>query len=178
MCWKYRPEVQAGPLERRFYAGSTCRIQPLSQLGSPTVPAEPERGYELFEHTAEMGVRAWGRDLPEAFAEAARGMAAVMVDLEAVEERLSRRVEAEAEDAGALLVRFLNELVFLVDTEGLVFSRFDIERFEHWRTAAIAHGEQIDRARHQPRAEVKSATYHGLEVEEGPPARVQVILDI
>ncbi len=138
----------------------------------------PDAGYELFEHTAEMGVRAWAPTLSGAFAEIARGMFAVIVDLEAVRERLTKRIEVSAEDAPELVVRWLNEFVFVLETERLVFSRFDVERFERWSLAATAHGERLDPARHEPRAEVKSATYHRLEVEEGPPGRIQVVLDI
>lgn len=135
-------------------------------------------GFEVLDHTAEVGIRAWGRDLREAFAEAARGMFALMVDLDAVEEREARRVEAVGEDREDLLVRWLNELLFLVDSEGLVFRRFDIERLSERELAATAHGEPLDRARHQPLAGVKAATYHQLSVEEGPPARISVILDV
>jgi SHS2 domain-containing protein len=136
------------------------------------------RGFELFEHTAEMGLRAWAPTLEEAFAEVARGMFAVILDLETVEERLTRRVAVVATDAEELVVRWLNEFVFLLDTERLVFRSFRIERFSRWSIDATARGEQLDRARHQPRAEVKSATYYRLVVEEGPPARIEVILDI
>lgn len=140
--------------------------------------AESPAGYEFIDHTAEVGIAAWGRDLREAFVEAARGMFALMVELDAVQERVTRRVEVTAEDREDLLVRWLNELLYLVDTEGLVFRRFEIERMGERGLAATAHGEPLDSARHQPLAGVKAATYHRLSVEEGPPARVAVILDV
>lgn len=140
--------------------------------------AEGPAGFEVLDHTAEVGISAWGRDLREAFVQAARGMFALMVDLDSVEERVKRRVEVTAEDREDLLVRWLNELLFLVDSEGLVFSRFEIDRMSERELAATAHGETLDPARHQPLAGVKAATYHQLSVEEGPPARIAVILDV
>ncbi len=142
------------------------------------VPAAVPAGFELLEHTADMGVRAWGPSLADAFVQAARGMFAIMVDLSAVRERLSRRVEVSADDVSELLVRWLNALAFFTDAESLVFSRFDIERFDGRSLAATAHGETLDVARHAPRAAVKSATYHWLEVDPGPPATVRVLFDI
>lgn len=140
--------------------------------------AQRPAGYEVLDHTAEVGIAAWGRDLREAFVEAARGMFALMVDLDAVEERVTRRVAVTAEDREDLLVRWLNELLFLVDSEGLVFRRFEIERMGERELQATVRGERLDPARHQPLAGVKAATYHQLSVEEGPPARVAVILDV
>ncbi len=135
-------------------------------------------GFELLEHTADMGLLAWGPTLREAFVQLARGMFAVMVDLDAVRERVSRRVEVVGDDTADLLVRWLNALAFFTDAEGLVFSRFAIDRFEEKALAGTAYGEPLDAARHAPRAAVKSATYHGLEVDPGPPARLRLLLDI
>lgn len=136
------------------------------------------RGFELLEHTADMRVRAWGPDLPAAFEEAARGMTAVMVDLDAVREVTERRIEVYAADRAELLVRWLNEVAFYADAESLVFSRFAIERMTDTSLTATARGERLDPARHAPRAAVKAATYHDLDVSLGPPAVVRVLLDI
>lgn len=137
-----------------------------------------DAGFELLEHTADVRVRAWGPTLREAFVQAARGLFSVMCDVDAVRARVSRRVSVSAADTGDLLVRWLNELAFFVDAEGLVFSRFDIERFAEGALEATIRGEPLDPARHAPRAAVKAATYHGLVVEAGPPARIEVLLDI
>lgn len=135
-------------------------------------------GFRLVEHTADVGVEAWGDDLAEAFAEAARGMTSVMVDLDAVEERERRRVAVSADDREDLLVRWLNELVFLFDTERLVFRRFEVQRLTDGELVADAWGERLDPARHVPGTLVKAATFHGLSVDPGPPAHARVILDV
>lgn len=162
---------------QRYQKAISARTRAATE-GPQSATVRTERGFELIEHTAEVGIRAWGGDLREAFAEAARGMFSLMVDLDAVDERESRRVEVTAEDREDLLVRWLNELLFLVDTEGLVFRAFDIERLGERELAATARGERLDPARHLPLTGVKAATYHQLLVEAGPPARVAVILDV
>ena len=142
-------------------------------------------GYSLLDHTADMGIVATGDDLPAAFANAAQGMFAWMVDLDTVEEREEEPIEATGRDAEALLVAFLNELLFLFDTRGLLFKRVEVRELASFgdeagphRLVAVGFGERLDPRRHQLRGSIKSATYHMLQVQEGPTeCRVQVILD-
>ena len=142
-------------------------------------------GYRLLDHTADMGIVATGDDLPAAFANAAQGMFAWMVDLDAVEEREEQTMEATGRDVEALLVAFLNELLFLFDTGGLLFKRLQVRELVSsgdeagWhRLVAVGFGERLDSQRHQLRGSIKAATYHMIQVQEGPTeSRVQVILD-
>ena len=134
--------------------------------------------FEVMEHTGEAGIVAHGATLAEAFANAAQGLTATMTDLDAVRERETREVAVEAPDREALLVEFLNELVFLFDTQGFLVRRAEVLEMDATHLRARCHGEKADRARHDIRAAVKAATYHMLLVEDGPPARVRVIFDV
>ena len=135
-------------------------------------------GYELIDHTADVGIRAWGESLAEVFAQAALGMFSFISDLESVQERESREVVVEGADREVLLVAWLNELVYLFGVEGLLFRRFDVLEMEDTRIRARCHGERLDQARHSVTAEVKSATYHMLEVKRNDLWHARVILDI
>ena len=142
-------------------------------------------GYSLLDHTADMGIVATGDHLPAAFANAAQGMFAWMVDLNAVEEREERAIEASGRDLEALLVDFLNELLFLFETRGLLFKRVQVRELvspeaeaDPYRLTAVGFGERLDPQRHHLQGSIKSATYHMLQIQEGPTeCRVQVILD-
>ena len=133
--------------------------------------------FELIEHTADTGLIAYGRSLPEAFANAAYGMFSIMTDLENVSEVESRRVEVSADDIEGLLFEWLNSLLYYFDVENLLFKRFDIKEFEDKHLVAECHGEKYDSARHAIKIGVKSATYHTLEVDRQK-NRVRVIFDI
>ena len=135
-------------------------------------------GYELIDHTAAVGIRAWGESLADVFAQAALGMFSFISDLESVQERESREVVVEGADREVLLVAWLNELVYLFGVEGLLFRRFDVLEMEDTRIRARCHGERLDQARHSVTAEVKSATYHMLEVKRNDLWHARVILDI
>ena len=133
--------------------------------------------FELIEHTADMGLKAYGKTLAEAFANAAYGMFSIIAEVDRVKEVESRRVEVSADDVESLLFEWLNSLLYYFDVEGLIFKRFEIKEFGEKRLAADCFGEKYDPARHQIKLGVKSATYHMLEVD---PAKnmVQVIFDV
>jgi len=135
-------------------------------------------GYRTFEHTADVGIEAWGDGLPQAFEEAAHALFSLMADRERVGEGVERSVSIRADDPEGLLVAWLNELVGLVDAEGLVFRRAAIASLSATELRGRAYGETLDPLRHAAHLAVKAATYHGLSVEPGPPARVRVILDV
>lgn len=134
--------------------------------------------YEYLDHTAEIGVIGRGADLKEAFCNVAMGMFNLIVDLDKLEEREVRDVEARADDRENLLVAWLNELLYLFDVDYLLFRRFEITEMSDRRLRSLAYGEKADPARHEIKLGIKAATYHLLRVEEGDPCRIQVILDI
>lgn len=136
------------------------------------------RRYRLLEHTADAGLFAYGRDLREAFANAAYGMFAIIADRRGVRARVKKDIALTAPDREALLVAWLNELLYLVDAEMLIFSRFQVTELTDTALTAEVWGERIDPQRHRLRTAVKSATYHMIEVAEGEPCRVRVILDL
>jgi SHS2 domain-containing protein len=134
--------------------------------------------FEIIEHTADVGIRAFGRSQSEAYANAARGMFSLITDLDSIRAGLSHQIEVEAPDCESLLVAWLNELIFLFDSQQLLFSQFDIQSISNTRLSALCLGEKVDFSRHEIKIGIKSATYHMLKVEHNAEWRVQVILDI
>jgi len=140
--------------------------------------AQQHPPFEILEHTADAGIVARGATLAEAFAHAAEGMYALMVDLEGVRESESRDVSVEAKDVTNLLTNWLLELLFLTETEGLLFRRFDVEIAGTTLTGR-AHGEHLDLSRHLLGGVVKGVTRHLLEItQEDGAHRVTVLFDM
>lgn len=135
-------------------------------------------GFQILDHTADVGIRATGDDLAEAFANAARGMFSIITDLDTIQRSESRRVTVTAPDMEALLVNWLNELLYLFEVEGLLLADFAIDSMTQRQLVATCAGERVDPQRHPIKTGVKAATYHGLEVSQAYPCHVQVILDI
>jgi SHS2 domain-containing protein len=135
--------------------------------------------YEVFEHTADIGLRITAPDLAGLFAEAARGLFSLIVEnLEDVRDREHVRVELEEQDPPLLLLDWLRELLFRMDRDHLLLARFEV-KLEGARLEAEASGERIDPERHRLDHEVKAITYHGLKVERTDGGWLaEVIVDI
>ncbi|EHR78319.1 archease [Thermococcus litoralis DSM 5473] len=126
--------------------------------------------WEHYEHTADIGIRGYGETLEEAFEAVAIALFDVMVNVEKVEKREVREIEVEGEDLYSLLYNFLEELLILHDTEGLVFRDFEvkIEKTEKgYKLKAKAYGEKLSE-KHEPKEEVKAITYHDMEIKQLP----------
>jgi SHS2 domain-containing protein len=119
--------------------------------------------WEHFAHGADIGVRGVGKTKAEAFEQAAIALTAVLTDPRRVMASREVVVECEAADSEALLVEWLNALVYEMAVRGMIFGRFAV-RLEENRLHGWAWGEEIDIARHEPAVEVKGATYTGLFV--------------
>jgi SHS2 domain-containing protein len=124
--------------------------------------------YEIFEHTADFGLRARAEELNTLFAEAARALFALMVsDLGSVRPSEERTFELRADGLDDLLHDWLNELLYTFATEHRLFSQFEVQ-LQDATLRATARGEPVNRGRHQIEIEVKAITYHGLKVVRDP----------
>ena len=137
-----------------------------------------EKDFEILNHTADVGIIAYGADMSQAFANAARGLFSLITELDDVEEVIHRDIELTATDEESLLVEWLNELVYQFDTEGIIFKRFDIIKLDNTQLKARSYGEKVDSSKHKLKIGVKAATYHMLKVDKGNGCRVQVLFDI
>ena len=137
-----------------------------------------QKNFEIIDHTADVGIIAHGTDIKQAFASAATGLFSLITELDDVQEALYRDIEVTATDKESLLVEWLNELIYLFDTEYIIFKRFDITELNDKRLKARSYGERVDSSRHKLKTGVKAATYHWLQVDKDDGGRVQVIFDI
>ncbi len=131
--------------------------------------------------SADAAFEATGRTLEELFSDAAIATFEVMADTTTVSQLLTRKIELENESVDGLLIDWLSELVFLKDTENVLFSVFDvnIRKNDVYMLKAEAKGEKIDREKHSLRSDVKAVTYHMFEVtKKGDKWIARVVLDI
>jgi SHS2 domain-containing protein len=147
----------------------------------PRKGTTPE-GFELIEHTADVGVRARGRDLAGLFANAAAGMLEVVADTGALEAGDAVEVGLEVAAAGLeeTMVAWLEELLYLSDVRGLLFSRVEVGEAAETAVAGTAWGVPVSSGRDAVRHEIKGVTYHRLEVRAGPAGgwTCQVLFDV
>ncbi|WP_309492798.1 archease [Candidatus Hecatella orcuttiae] len=144
---------------------------------------QSRKGFEFLEHASDIYVAAYGETLEEAFENAAKAMFEAMTELQLVEPKMEVEVSAEGGDPQELLYNWLEALLVKYEVEGLLFSRFKVdkivEREDALRLRASAFGEPLDLGRHPSKVEIKAVTYHMMEVKkEDGWVELRVLFDI
>jgi len=135
--------------------------------------------YELIDHTADVGVKAYGKNLSETFENAAKAMFDIITDNSNIESIGQYDIELEADNLEQLLIDWLSELLFLNSAKNLVFGFFKVNINENKKNlTATIFGEKYDVSKHKIGTEIKAVTYHMLEVKNKKPFYIQIIFDI
>jgi SHS2 domain-containing protein len=133
---------------------------------------------------ADIAFEAQGETLTELFEACGHALTAVMVDSATLADALEMHFECEGETLEECLHAWLEELVYLKDTSGVLAKGFRIaigkrHGANHTHLLTTLSGETIDRQRHALGQDVKAVTYHMFEVrEEDGLFRARVVLDI
>jgi SHS2 domain-containing protein len=137
------------------------------------------RGHETFDHTADIGIRAWGNEFTEVFEEAGKALFEVIVDLKTVTPAHVHSITLSSDSGEELLLAWLKELLYIFDTERLVFVDFHISDLNSTTLAAELKGEKLDSSKHALGREVKAITRHQFKLKkETSRYLAEVILDI
>ena len=120
--------------------------------------------FEILEHPADIGFRAFGGTLAELFQNAAVALLSIAGEIEDVAPRDEHHLEAAAGDYEALLVAWLNEVLYWFDGKRIAFREFLVREMEPGSLHAVGWGEPRDVIRHRPKVIVKAVTWHQLKV--------------
>jgi len=135
--------------------------------------------FSILGHGGDVCIEVRGNSLPELFENTAEALFRIITDTKRVRKKKSRRVRIEQEDHNHLLVAWLNELLYLFEKEGLLFSRFRVDRIDEGSLEATAEGETYDEGRHPIQNLVKAATFHQLQLKEVDGLwKARIILDL
>lgn len=132
--------------------------------------------YVLIDHTADMMVKAFGKNLEECFGNAAYALFDQTVDLSNIGTSETTEIRVSGIDEEDRLFSFLSEMLFIEDADNLILKEFDV-RFEGEDVVCTARGETLDRTRHRVRSEVKAVTYHMMNIDKDEPS-VTVLFDV
>jgi SHS2 domain-containing protein len=134
--------------------------------------------FEYFEHTADAKFRAYGKNLEEAFSNAAIAMFNVMLDCNKVKPREEREISVTGSDTKSLLYNFLEEILFLLDSEGFFLNGVkDLKIRGNELTARLAGDTSSEP--YETNGDVKAVTYNDMEIhQEKDRCYVQVVVDV
>ncbi|HLD49089.1 MAG TPA: archease [archaeon] len=134
--------------------------------------------HKFFEHKADIGIIGYGTSLEEAFAEGAKAMFEVMVDIKKVKKTKAVKIKCEASNNEELFVEFLNKLLYEKDVKQMAFCDFHV-KIKGNKLTATAYGEKFDAIKHKVKTEVKAATYSQLKIEKkGNKYYAQCVVDV
>jgi len=137
--------------------------------------------YRLLAHTADGKFQAFGKTIDEAFANAALALASLMWDWEKIEKRVNFPVQVEGNDLEQLLYKFLEEIIFLLDTKNFLLGSVEslkIERKEErYSLRAFFLGDNHPEL-YEIYGDVKAITYNEMKIEKSDHFTVQVVVDM
>jgi tRNA nucleotidyltransferase (CCA-adding enzyme) len=134
--------------------------------------------WEHFPHGADIGIRGVGDTPAEAFAQAARAVTAAAADPTTVAAKRSVDIHCTGADLEDLFYTWLNALIWEMSVQRMLFGTFDVT-ISSGTLHAVAHGEAVSPARHEPAVEVKGATYTALSVRhEGEDWIAECVIDV
>jgi SHS2 domain-containing protein len=131
--------------------------------------------YEFFDHTADVKFKAYGESLEEAFENAALATFEVMTTISKIKHNIVKEIHIKANSKEALLFDFLDELVFLLDTEGFILAKINNLKINDLELTATLIGDNADN--YEVHTYVKAPTYNQMTINENP-FWVQVVLDL
>ncbi|HBY58168.1 MAG TPA: archease [Candidatus Atribacteria bacterium] len=138
--------------------------------------------FEIIEHTADIGIVAYGKNKKEVFINAAKGMFDIITGGNiTLKEDFYDKIELEADNLEGLFFVWLNELLYISETKLVILNKFEIKDLSNNKISVEVRGMTINQLDRKIEKEIKAVTYHRLEIkkdEESGLWRAQVIFDI
>ncbi len=139
-------------------------------------------GYRFLDHMTDAVIEAYGESMEKAFENAARGLNDTMIDLKDVKPDREIRITAEGHDIESLLFDWLDKVMLLLVSDGIVMSDFSVKiskKPEGYTLEGTAYGEKLDLNKHAYKVEIKAVTYHEMEVRQDKDGvTVRFLLDL
>jgi SHS2 domain-containing protein len=138
--------------------------------------------FEIIDHTADIGIVAYGKTKKEVFINAAKGMFEIIAgENRDLKENFYAKIKLEAKSLEDLLIAWLNELLYISEVKLVILNKFIIKELSNGQIKAEVGGTKINHLSIRIKREVKAVTYHRLEIkkdEESGLWSAQVIFDI
>ncbi|MDH3362045.1 MAG: archease [Nitrosopumilus sp.] len=136
--------------------------------------------YKFVDHTTDAIIEVTAKNLKEAFLVAANAEINLTLDQDKVEEKDQKEFSAQGKDLYYLLFSWLEEIPFLLITEGFAIKRIElnIEKNGMYKIYAKAYGETLDLKKHNFKVEIKAPTFHDMEIRENDQVYMRFLLDL
>jgi len=136
--------------------------------------------YKTLEHATDAIIEVTADNLKEAFQIAGISVIETILDISKVEENNSKKITVDGKDLKYLLYNWLEEMIILTITDGFAGKRIlvDITKNGDYQINAEIFGEEIDLKKHEFKVEIKSPTFHEMEIEQRDKIIMKYLLDL
>lgn len=136
--------------------------------------------YRYLEHATDAIVEVEAPTLEEAFVLAGMSVVNTILDSSLVEEKKKRTLDVAGKDLSYLLYNWLEEMIILTITEGFATKKISlrIEKNDSYRITAVLAGEDINFEKHHFKVEIKSPTFHMMEINLEKGVTMRFLLDL
>ena len=136
--------------------------------------------YKFLDHATDAIIEVRAKNLKEAFSVTADAVINLTLDQYKVEEKEQKKFSAKGKDLRYLLFSWLEEIPFVLITEGFAIKRieFEIKENEGYEIDAIAFGEPLDFKKHNFKVEIKAPTFYEMEIKEEDGIFMKFLLDL
>ena len=136
--------------------------------------------YKFLDHATDAIIEVKANNLKEAFAVAADAEINLTLDQDKIEEKDQKEFSAKGKDIRYLLFSWLEEIPFVLITEGFAIKRieFDIKKNDGYEINAIAYGEPLDVKKHNFKVEIKAPTFYDMEIKQTDGVYMRFLLDL
>ena len=136
--------------------------------------------YRFLEHATDAIIEVTAKNLKEAFTVTADAVINLTLDQDKVEEKEGKEFSAKGKDLRYLLFSWLEEITYVLITEGFAIKRveFDIKKNNDYQISAKAFGESLDFQKHNFKVEIKAPTFYDMEIREDKGVFMRFLLDL
>ena len=136
--------------------------------------------YRFLDHATDAIIEVTAKDLKEAFSVTADAVINLTLDQDKVEEKDQKEFSANGKDLRYLLYSWIEEITFVLITQGFAIKRieFDIIENEGYKITAKAYGETLDFHKHNFKVEIKAPTFYEMEIKQDKGVFMKFLLDL
>ncbi len=136
--------------------------------------------YKFLDHATDAIIEVNAKSIKEAFAVTADAVINLTLDQDKVEEKDQKEFSAEGKDLRYLLFSWIEEIAFVLITEGFAIRRveFDLKQNQGYKISAKAFGEPLDFHKHNFKVEIKAPTFYDMQIKENNEVYMRFLIDL
>jgi len=136
--------------------------------------------YKYLEHSTDAFIEVKAKTLEDAFAVAGKSVVETIIDSSNIQEVVDKNINVKGRNLLNLLYNWLEEIVTITITDGFAIRNFsvNIKKNKEYQIVSRVSGEKLDLKKHNFKVEIKSPTFHLMEIIENDEITMRYLLDL